>query len=149
MPNGFPYAYQFDQSISNKRYFSFFILILIEHSVKQIVETLIRRRVLWRLIWVCTICLHPTKRTQGLYGLSHERILQRAVHRPSSSRGPIASRVESVPVFRRKNIATCDFPGGSGPPVLSPPPAGSARVHAYPSIHYRKKEIPFQNVPEE
>ena len=32
-------------------------------------ETLIRRRVLWRLIWVCTVCLCPTRRTIGLYWL--------------------------------------------------------------------------------
>ena len=36
---------------------------------KQTVETLIRGRILWRLIWVCTICLCPTKRTPGIYGL--------------------------------------------------------------------------------
>ena len=40
-------------------------------SCKQTVETPIRRRVLGRLIWVCTICLHvcPTKRTLGIFGL--------------------------------------------------------------------------------
>ena len=37
---------------------------------KQTVETLIRCRILQRLIWVWTICLRPTKRTPGLYGLS-------------------------------------------------------------------------------
>ena len=36
---------------------------------KQTVETLIRRRNLWRLISVCTICQCPTKRTLGIYGL--------------------------------------------------------------------------------
>ena len=36
---------------------------------KQTVETLIRRRVLWRLIWVCNVRLCPTKGTLGLYGL--------------------------------------------------------------------------------
>ena len=37
---------------------------------KQTVETLIRRRIiLWHLIWVCTICLCPTKRTLDIYGL--------------------------------------------------------------------------------
>ena len=36
---------------------------------KVTVETLIRRRVLRHLVWVCTICLRPTKRTLGLYGL--------------------------------------------------------------------------------
>ena len=34
-------------------------------------ETLIRRRILQRLIWFCTVCLCPTKRTPGLYGLSN------------------------------------------------------------------------------
>ena len=33
---------------------------------KQTVEILVRYRVLWRLIWVCTVCLCPTKRTLGL-----------------------------------------------------------------------------------
>ena len=44
--------------------------------------------------------------------------------------GPIASQAGSVPVFLKKYIATCDFPGGgggggggSGPPVL---PSGLA-----------------------
>ena len=36
---------------------------------KQTVETLIRSRRLRRLIWVCTVCRCPTKRTLGLYGL--------------------------------------------------------------------------------
>ena len=36
---------------------------------KQTVETLIRRHVLRLLIWLCTVCLCPTKRTLGLYGL--------------------------------------------------------------------------------
>ena len=36
---------------------------------KQTVETLIRRHILWHLIWVCTVCLCSTKRTLGLYGL--------------------------------------------------------------------------------
>ena len=31
----------------------------------QTVQTLIRRRVLWRLIWVYTVCLCPFKRTLG------------------------------------------------------------------------------------
>ena len=33
------------------------------------VETLIGRRVLWHLVWVCTVCLCPTKRALGLNGL--------------------------------------------------------------------------------
>ena len=37
---------------------------------KQTVETLIRCRVLWRLIWVYTVCLCPTKRTLSFNGLN-------------------------------------------------------------------------------
>ena len=36
---------------------------------KQTVENLIRRRVLRRLIWFCTVCRCPIKRTLDLYGL--------------------------------------------------------------------------------
>ena len=36
---------------------------------KQTVENLIRRCVLRRLVWFCTVCQCPTKRTLGLYGL--------------------------------------------------------------------------------
>ena len=36
----------------------------------QNVNNLIRRRVLRRLIWFCTVCRCPTKRTLGLYGLN-------------------------------------------------------------------------------
>ena len=35
----------------------------------QTVENLIRRRVGRRLIWFCTVCRYPTKRSLGLYGL--------------------------------------------------------------------------------
>ena len=38
---------------------------------QQTVQTLIRRRVLRRLVWVCTICLCPTKRTLSLNELNH------------------------------------------------------------------------------
>ena len=34
----------------------------------QTLDTLIRRRILRRLIWVCTVCLCPIKRTLGLCG---------------------------------------------------------------------------------
>ena len=39
-------------------------------SCKQTVESLIRHCSLWRRILVCTICLCPTKRKLGLYGLN-------------------------------------------------------------------------------
>ena len=72
MPNGISHRYQLEQSISVLRgvtwYFSFFIQVN-RKLCKQTVETLIRRRILWHLVWVCTICLYPTKRTLGIYGL--------------------------------------------------------------------------------
>ena len=40
------------------------------NSCKQTVNTLIRRRVLWRLILVCTVCLCPKYWTLGLNGLN-------------------------------------------------------------------------------
>ena len=40
---------------------------------KHTMENLIRRRVLWRLIWVCTACLCPTKRTLCLHGLMNKK----------------------------------------------------------------------------
>ena len=73
MPNGISHRYQLDQSISVLRgvrwYFFRFYSNFNRKLCKQTVETLIRRRILWRLIWVCTICLCPTKRTLGIYGL--------------------------------------------------------------------------------
>ena len=39
---------------------------------KQTVEILIRHRILWRLIWFCTVCLCPTKRTLGLNVLNSQ-----------------------------------------------------------------------------
>ena len=48
--------------------FFIFIQILIDRPVKT-VETLIRSRVLRRLIWVYTVCICPTKMTLGIYGL--------------------------------------------------------------------------------
>ena len=37
---------------------------------KQTVENLIRHHILLRLIWFCTVCRCPTKKTVGLYGLN-------------------------------------------------------------------------------
>ena len=41
-------------------------------SCKQTVETLIRRRIVRRLVWVSTVCICPTKRTLGLNWLMFE-----------------------------------------------------------------------------
>ena len=73
MPNGISHCYQLDESISVLRVggwiFFHFYSNLGRTICKQTVETLIRRRVLWRLVCVCTVCLRPTKMTLGLYGL--------------------------------------------------------------------------------
>ena len=74
MPNVFPQSYQTDQSISVLRvvgwYFSFYSDFK-RNFCKQTVENLIRRRILRRLIWFCTVWRCPTKRTPGFYGLTH------------------------------------------------------------------------------
>ena len=60
MANGFSYLYQLDVSISNFRVvgWCFPFYSNFERSIcKQTVETLIRRRDLWRLILVCTVCI--------------------------------------------------------------------------------------------
>ena len=43
-----------------------FFSIFNRNSCKQTVKTLIRRRILWHLIWVCTVCLCPKNGTLGL-----------------------------------------------------------------------------------
>ena len=48
-----------------------FIQILKEHSVSKQ-----WRPRMWRLIWVCTVCVHPTKRKLGLYGISLRSVNQ-------------------------------------------------------------------------
>ena len=74
MPNGISQRYHLKQSISVLRdvrwYFSFSYTNFNRKLCKQTAETLIRHLVrLWRLIWVCTICLCPRKMTLGIYGL--------------------------------------------------------------------------------
>ena len=49
--------------------FFYFEFIFGRISCKQIVQTLIKCHVLWRLIWVCTVCLCPKNGTLGLYRL--------------------------------------------------------------------------------
>ena len=49
--------------------FFHFYHIFDRNSCEQTVQTLIRRRVLRRLIWVCTDCLCPKNMTPCLYGL--------------------------------------------------------------------------------
>ena len=62
-----------DQSISVLRFVggSFHFYSNFHRSFcKQTVKNLVRRRFVQHLIWVCTVCLCPTKRKLGLYGLS-------------------------------------------------------------------------------
>ena len=68
MPNGISHSYQLEQSISVLRdvrwYFSFFSSFN-RKLCKQTVETLIRCRILWRLIWVCTVLNLPSESARG------------------------------------------------------------------------------------
>ena len=71
MLKGISHWYKLDQSISVLRVVGWYFHIYSNFNrtfCKQTVETLIRRRVLRRLIWVCTVCLCPTQWTLGLYG---------------------------------------------------------------------------------
>ena len=65
--DGISHCYQLDLSVSVLRVVGCFFFIFysnLERTIyKQTVETLIRHRVLRRLIWVCTVCLFTTKRT--------------------------------------------------------------------------------------
>ena len=70
IPNVFSHPYQLDESISNFRVVGWYFSFLFKYNrnfSKQTVENLIRRRVLWRLIWLRIVCLCPTKRKLGLY----------------------------------------------------------------------------------
>ena len=72
MVNGTSHRYQLEHSISLLRdvggIFHFYSNFN-RTFCNQTVETLIRRRILRRLVWVCTVCICPTKRTLGLCGL--------------------------------------------------------------------------------
>ena len=73
LPNELTHPYQLDESIFHLRSvwctFFHFYHIFDRNSCEQTVQTLIRRRVLWHLIWVCIVCLCPKKGTPGIYGL--------------------------------------------------------------------------------
>ena len=49
--------------------FQFHLIFKSTFSTKQTLLNLIRRRVLRRLIWFCTVCRYPINRTLGLNGL--------------------------------------------------------------------------------
>ena len=51
------------------------------NSCKQTVDTLLRRCVLWHLIWVCSVCQGPQKGMLGLYGLRNSYKVEEALTR--------------------------------------------------------------------
>ena len=67
------YPYELEESINH---FGSVRIILFESffmeidvSFKQTVLTLMGRRMMWRLIWVCTVCLYPIYGMLGINGL--------------------------------------------------------------------------------
>ena len=56
-------------------YFVAFILFLMEFLLANIVA-LIRRHMMWRLIWVCTVCLLSIYGFPGKNGLKYHEIYQ-------------------------------------------------------------------------
>ena len=75
MPNVFSHHYQLDESSLEfwGGIFHFYSTFN-RKFCKQTVENLIRRRVLRRLIWFCTVCRCPTKRTLCLCVLMKPRL---------------------------------------------------------------------------
>ena len=69
--NGVSHCYQLEQSIFVSIdvgwYFSFYSNFS-RTFCKKTVETLIRRRILWRLVLICIVYLRPTRRALGSYG---------------------------------------------------------------------------------
>ena len=61
----------------------------------QTVENLIRRRVLWRLIWFCHVCRCDTKRTLGLYRLILSKHTRVCCYRICAT--PIINSITDVP----------------------------------------------------
>ena len=55
MQNVFSHSYQLEESISNFRVVWWYFSLLFKFQ-KKTVENLIRRHILWRLIWFCTVC---------------------------------------------------------------------------------------------
>ena len=72
MPSGFFYLNILDRFISYIKgdWLKFIIVMFCRHNLMQTVLTLIRRRVLRRLIWVYTVCQCPVYGTLGLYALT-------------------------------------------------------------------------------
>ena len=78
--NALSYPYLYDEAIGVLGGIFHFYSNCDRKLCKQKVETPISRRVLQRLIWVCTVSLCPTKRTLGLYGLKVSHCLQYCIY---------------------------------------------------------------------
>ena len=74
--------------------------ILNRYSCQQTVKTLIRRRILRRLIWVCIVCLCPKNGTLGLYALKYNKY-EKIHHTPYTKNGLVPfARIERKNVIR-------------------------------------------------
>ena len=70
-PNGISHFFQLEKSISNLRLLGGLFILFSNFNrriCKRTVKFLIRHRVMRCLIWICTVCIFPIKRTIGLYG---------------------------------------------------------------------------------
>ena len=76
--------------------FFIFIQILKENSASKQWRPMIGCRILRHLVWVCTVCLCPTKRTLGLYGLKSLVIA-------------ISLKIFFIPMVQPKNIYNADL----------------------------------------
>ena len=56
--------------VTSKLFWFWFWFWYIDVPFKPTVKTLMRRRIMRRLIWVCTVCLCPIYRTLGIDGLT-------------------------------------------------------------------------------
>ena len=75
-------SHRISHSIGPVRFRFWYFSILFNFNrifYKKTMETLIRRCVLQRLVWVCTVCLCPIKRSLSLYGFA---LFIQGTHKP-------------------------------------------------------------------
>ena len=70
----------------------------------QTVENLIRRRVGRRLIWFCTVCRCPTKKTFGLYGLIVAPIMMKNNFKVHYIEKQIKNNYDNMSFFKSPNF---------------------------------------------